>query len=69
MANDHDHTHLHDAILKEFKDIRENHLSHIYVSMGVLEADGRWIKKLMAGVFAGVVVIAGSLLALVAKAL
>ena len=59
---------LHRALIAEIRDIKDNHLSSIYARLGSLESDGHWIKKLMAGVFGGVVVIAGSLLALVAKA-
>lgn len=57
------------TLMAELKDIKENHLFSIYARLGNVEADARWVKRLMAGTFTGVVVIAGGVLALVAKAL
>lgn len=60
---------LHREFIAALKDIRENHLFHIYRRLGNVEGDARWMKRIMAGILSGVVVIAGGVLALVAKAL
>lgn len=60
---------LHREFIAALRDIRENHLFHIYRRLGNVEADARWMKRLMAGTFTGVVVMAGGVWTLVAKAL
>ena len=60
---------LHRALIAEIRDIKDNHLFHIYRRLGNVEWDARWMKRIMTGILTGVVVIAGGVLALVAKAL
>jgi len=68
-----DHHNIHTLLLREIKDIKGNHLASIYTRLGTLETrvqvEGRWVRWLMSGTLTGVLVIAGSLLALVVKAL
>lgn len=64
-----EHAKLHADILEEFRDLKENHLHHIYVKMAALETDGRWVKRFMGGTLLVVLAIVGGIFTLVAKAL